>query len=206
MRWSLLIGDSEKTVVFSSHALEQIEERAVIDSKRYVEKGFFFAIPYSYRRFELVKLPSGQDAIQIWNWCDPNMFLGKLFFELIGPGNAKMHRTSDGRILFIRDQEAFFYLVGYCPLDVHDKDANYVVCKTLLLPGMDNTPEHLAFLRSKKRDTIERAEFGKRVGKSTFKHLFQSKDFNVFRELHGYVPQVKPIPGEVFHYPGMKPV
>jgi hypothetical protein len=71
---------------------------------------------------------------------------------------------------------------------------------------MDNTPEHLAFLRSKKRDTIERTKFGIRAGNATFKYFFQSKDFNFFRELHGYVPQVKTIGGEVFHYPGMKPV
>jgi hypothetical protein len=187
----------QKAVVFGKHTLDRINERLMTARNSYAEKGFAFAIPYNLKYFDLIKIANGQDAIRIWNWCDPKCFLGELFAELLHAGEIR--KTQDNRYFFEVDGSLCYYVVGYCPVMVDEAHPDYLICKSLLLPGMEGTPEHTAFIKSKRRiSTIERETFNKRVKKLTFESLLKTRDFSLIRELHSWVPQVKPIREEVY--------
>jgi len=90
------------------------------------------------------------------------------------------------------------YLVGYCPIREKELDSGYAILNTLLLPGMDHTPE--ASLLRTGMPTVDRCKFDKRAGEQTIRNLSIKRDFSAIREYHAVIPQVRYIPDAVFGY------
>lgn len=186
-------------VAYSDHAIERIGERTVIAPGSYIDRGKTFAFPYRHQYFELVFLPNREPALKIWDYCNPDTFLGSIHAELLGPDIAT--GKVEGFPYFSIGGKLCYYLVGYCPATARADLPEYLVLKTLLLPGMENTPEFDRFVRSRRLDTKARMEFCKRVGRASFAGLQKSRDFDLIRLLHEFAPQVKAIGDEVFDYP-----
>jgi ATP phosphoribosyltransferase regulatory subunit HisZ len=72
------------------------------------------------------------------------------------------------------------------------------VLNTLLLPGMDNTPEFHAMVKG--REGRETVAFQRNVLSMTMKNLTDTNDFSLLREFHRHVPQVRMIKEKVFRY------
>ena len=177
------------------HFIRRLEERTAF-SEHYLSKGQVFACLYRWRLFDPIILPSGQPALRLWNWCDPKVPVGSLWKELLG----SEIRISDtlGLQFFESELGTAYYLVGYCPIDESKLSSGYAVLHTLLLPGMDNTPEAKAM--QKGLDTKERIDFGKRAEQQTMENLNLQKDFSVVREYHSHVSQVRFFSEPVFDY------
>lgn len=195
---TIYIEGRKYRIAFRDHAIEQIGNRTVFDPDYYECRGQAFAIPYWCKYFEIVRNQKGQALAKIWNWCDPSTFLGKFHGELLGSNASARHKN--GWPYFEMSGQLCYYLVGYCPLDL-DESTDIALCKTLLLPGMDNTPEHDAICKLERLNTIGRSNLSKAVGATTYARLWETRDFEIIRKLHGYAPQVKPIAEKVFDYP-----
>jgi hypothetical protein len=199
-RPKVTLANEEFVVAFNlrddDHFIRRLEERTVVEPDHYLSKGQVFACLYRWKLFDPITLPSGQPALRLWNWCDPRVPVGSLWNELLGPHI----RTSE--ILGIQfvesDLGTAYYLVGYCPIDESKLSSGYAVLNTLLLPGMDNTPEARAM--QKGLDTKERINFEKQAEQQTMKNLNLQKDFSVVREYHRHVPQVRFFSDPVFDY------
>lgn len=178
--------------------MQRIGERTVLDPDDYACRGQTFAIPNRCKFFEVIKLPNDEAAAKIWNWCDPSAFLGNFHAELLGP--AATARQKAGWPYFEIGGELCYYLVGYCPIRFFDDLPGFAVLDSLWIPGMDNTPEFAAFVRDKKPDTVSRMNFSKRVSRTKYADLYEHRDFDLIREIHAYVPQVKVITEHVFDY------
>ena len=178
------------------HFIRRLEERTVVYPEHYLSKGQVFACLYRWKLFDPIILPSRQTALRLWNWCDPKIPVGSLWKEFLG----SEIRISDtlGIQFFESDLGTAYYLVGYCPIDESKLSSGYAVLNTLLLPGMDNTPEARAM--QKGLDTKERINFEKQAEQQTMKNLNLKKDFSVVREYHKHVPQVRFFSDPVFDY------
>jgi len=191
--------DGEQFIAaFRNHTIERIGERTVMNPDQYACRGQAFAIPYRCQYFDGIKLPNGQPAAKIWNWCDPTTFLGKLHAELLGPkATARQH---NGWPYFEMNGELCYYLVGYCPIKRREDLPNYAVLESLWIPGMDKTPEFVQYTRQHRLDTVARMNLSKRVAKMTYARLFEHRDFDLIREFHKITPQVRTIKEEVYDY------
>ena len=192
------VDGKSRIVAYKYHTLEQIGNRLVHDPNDYDSRAMSFAIPCYTQYFELAELSNGQRCIKLWNTCDPLTFLGPVHGELLGSNvcftiiNGIPHFTIDGAICY--------YLLGYCPIHT-DESGEYVLLDSLWIPGMDKTPEWAAYKKMHKLDTIGLAKFSQHVNAHTYTGLVQNRDMQFIRELHGFVPQVRPIKEPVFNYP-----
>jgi len=93
-------------------------------------------------------------------------------------------------------RKAYHYRVGYCPCVEED---GFLIAKTLLLPGMNGTPE-ASWARNnvsrrkyaELRDNVDELEYGK---------LVESLDFGLLKRFHdGGIPQVVELNREVFRF------
>lgn len=198
-RFSVELDCRSLVIAFHSHALERIGERTVVDPVSYADRGKTFAFPYRYKHFEFVNLANGQPAIKVWDFCNPSTFLGTIHTELLGPS------VTSGKVagfpFLALGGEVCYYLVGYCPVEEWPSLPGYLILKTLLLPGMENTPEFERYVRDRRPDTKARADFGKRVRRATYAGLEKDRDFDLIRLLNELVPQVKTFNNVVFDYP-----
>ena len=186
-------------VAFDRHAIEQIGTRTVVNPSSYADRGKSFAFAYSYQYFDFTQLANGDPAIRIWDFCNPEQFMGDVHAELLGPD---VSAAKVGGFPFLaKSGKLCYYLVGYCPLKQYLDLPEYLVLKTLLVPGMDRTPEFSAYKRSRRPSTVDLMEFGKRAGRATYAGLRESRDMDWIRLLHEFEPQVKPIEDDVFDYP-----
>lgn len=178
------------------HFIRRLEERTVVHPEHYLSKGQVFACLYRWKLFDPVVLPSGQAALRLWNWCDPKTPVGSLWREFLGPEI----RVGDmlGVQYFESDSGTAYYLVGYCPINEKKFSTGYAVLNTLLLPGMENTPEARAMMKG--LDTRERIKFAKQAEQQTMQNLNLQKDFSVVREYQKHVPQVRYFSEPVFDY------
>ncbi len=181
------------------HFVRRLEERTVAAPDHYLSKGQVFACLYRWQYFDPVRLPNGQYAARLWNWCDPKLDIGELWMELAGPDKEVATIWQNGVQFVVRNGVRAHYLVGYCPIDERDISNGYVVLKTLLLPGMDNTPE-FAKMQTHAKDTVARCNLQKEAAKLTMKHLYEHRNYDLIREFHRFSPQVKFIDEEVFDY------
>jgi hypothetical protein len=176
------LNGERKQIAFSTHAIRQICERTVLDWRTFSGLGDAFGFFYNCVYFEIVELPGGQTAFTLFNRCDPGFFVRAFVSEVLGED----------------DGGKYFYRIGYCPAVVND---DLLVAKTLLVPGMDGTPEQRLLLRPG-MSTVERMEIQKRASKLTFKGLVEDQDFSLLKECHDRgIPQVVSLEGvEVFKY------
>ncbi len=187
----VMLSNGEFIVAFNlkddDHFIRRLEERTVVFPDHYFSKGQVFACLYRWKRFDTITLPSGQSAIRLWNWCDPKIPIGSLWKELLGAKTKIVDMM--GIEFFESDLGTAYYLVGYCPIDESKLSSGYAILNTLLLPGMENTPEAQAMQNG--LNTIARVEFQRRAEQQTMANLNVRKDFSVVREYHRHVPQVR---------------
>lgn len=198
LRPRIRIGTEEYVVAFNfredDHFARRLEERTVVAPDSYICKGQVFACLYKWIFFEPIHLPKGQLGTRLWNWCDPRTPLGVLWKELLGD---EAYITDYHGLQFYESEGGrAYYLVGYCPIDERNLSSGYAILNTLLLPGMDNTPEAAALQCG--MTTKERYDFSKRAEKQSMRELSLAQDFSAIRDFHKLVPQVRIIAEPVF--------
>lgn len=181
----------------NDHFITRIEERTAVAPESYYGKAMVFACLYRWQYFDPTLLPNGQQAARLWNWCDPTIPCGALWKALLPPSFPIVTDIA-GCKYFESDEGRAHYLVGYCPLREESSGKGYVTLNTLLLPGMDNTPE-AAFLK-RGLSTEDRCKFEKTAARQTARELNNTMDFSVIHRYHEVVPQVKLIKESVFDY------
>ncbi len=196
------VHDRDLKVAFNlrqdDHFIRRLEERTVEIPRNYVCKAQVFACLYRWQYFDPTVLPNGQQALRLWNWCDPNTPLGELWRQLVGVQASVVKHSG---IDFLESKQGrLHYLVGYCPFDNPKDSDEFIVLRTLLLPGMDNTPEGEALIQ--RAGTTEKKEkFRKHVMRTqTMANLSRTLDFSLVHELHNISPQVRAISESVFDY------
>ncbi|MEX1027057.1 MAG: hypothetical protein WD049_03480, partial [Candidatus Paceibacterota bacterium] len=120
----------------------------------------------------------------------------KLWHELLGQ-DVRVNDTG-GASFFESNEGRAHYLVGYCPINERAFSKGHAILNTLLLPGMDNTPEAAAMLAG--LETHERVAYQKQAERQSMRDLNTSKDFTVIRQYHQHVSQVRMIEQDVFDY------
>jgi hypothetical protein len=114
-------------VGFSDHAVRWIYERAAFDWRTYAGSGQAFAYLNDCVYFEDVSAQFGQPCFAVFCPCVPNYVGGMLAERVLGRPVAAHDRLC--------------YRIGYCPSTV---TGEFLKAKTLLLPGMERTPERRA--------------------------------------------------------------
>jgi hypothetical protein len=171
-----------KVVAFSSHALERTRERTVLAWDSYEGNchsvGFIIACDY----FEPCDLPGSDHAFTFYNDC---YMPGSVLYEYA----EAVLDSPDG-------DENYYYRLGYCPAVIA---GDLLVAKTLLLPGMNRTPEYERVLRRQARSHEDRLALRKRADGLTLKTLLTSHDFSLIRQFHeAGIPQVVTLKHEIF--------
>jgi len=197
-KYQLNIDGNPRIVAYKYHTLEQIGNRLVHDPNDYDTRAMSFAIPFYTKYFELAELSNGQPCIKLWNTCDPLTILGPVHGELLG--DYACITIISGIPHFTIDDSICYYLLGYCPISLDESQGNFVVLDSLWIPGMDKTPEWAAYKRKHRLDTIGLANLSKRVNAHTYTGLVRDRDFQLIREFHEFVPQVRVIQEPVFDY------
>lgn len=196
----ILLPEGEFVVAYNlkddDHFIRRFEERTVIDPNGYEEKGQIFCNLYNRKYFELIKLPDNQYAARLWDWCNPPLRIGSLWKELLG-NKVQLTTTIAGTQFFDGKEGRGHYLVGYCPIDVGKLASGYAILNTLLLPGMDNTPE--AQILTRGLNTRELLAFQQRAQQQTMRNLNLGEDFSTIRLYHQHVPQVCLLSQRVFN-------
>lgn len=82
----------------------------------------------------------------------------------------------------------YFYRVGYCPAVI---SGEFLVAKTLLLPGMQGTPEYDWYLHHVGQSAADRSTLYEQASNLTRQALIETGDFRLLRRFHyGGIPQV----------------
>jgi hypothetical protein len=200
LRPTIKVDDKDLSVVYhlrdDDHFTRRLEERTVRDPSNPLCKDQVFGFLYYYCHFDLVSLPNGQLAARLWNWCDPDIPLSVFWGEILK--DSCVVTGMDRMRFYCSDEGIAHYLVGYCPIDERSIEKGMAVLNTLLLPGMDNTPEFHAMVKG--REGEETVAFQRNVLSMTMKNLTDTKDFSLLREFHRHVPQVRMIKEKVFRY------
>ena len=200
LRPTIDLPSGSYTVAFNlrddDHFIRRLEERTVAVPAAYACKGQVFLSLYRWQFFDPIVLPNGQYAARLWNWCDPQIALAEVWRDLLGEQARVTGSMVRGAQFFDSDSGRAYYLVGYCPIDESEFRNGYAILKTLLTPGMDNTPECQIVERG--MDTRQRAEMKRRAAQQTMRELTISEDFSLIRQYHRSVPQVRFISQVVF--------
>ncbi len=179
------------------HFIKRLEERTAVAPESYCGKAMVFACLYRWQYFDPIVLHNGQHAARLWNWCDPAIACGALWKALL-PVDFPVVTDIAGSKFFESDEGRAHYLVGYCPISEASVGRGYITLNTLLLPGMDDTPEERILKRGLKTEV--RCRFEKTAARQTARELNSTMDFSVIRQYHEHVPQVKLIKESVFDY------
>jgi hypothetical protein len=163
-----------KIVAFSTHALMRTCERTVIDWDTHAGNcdavGFIIMCDY----FERCDLAGADYAFTFFNEC-------RKIDATFGDYAQAILDSPD-------DKQMYYYRVGYCPAVM---EGDFLVAKTLLLPGMKNTPEYDRVLRRQAQSHDEMLALRKRVNGLTLKNLVETHDFSLLRQFHqAGIPQV----------------
>jgi len=163
-----------KIVAFSNHALERTRERTVHNPFDYDGNvhsvGFIVACDY----FELCEIPGADCAFTFYNDCYMR--------------GSEFHEYAESVLHSVDADKHYYYRVGYCPAVIA---GDLLVAKTLLLPGMNGTPEFQQVVRRQAASHDEQRAFRKRVNALTLDNLLTSRDFSLIKEFHeAGIPQV----------------
>jgi hypothetical protein len=154
-------------VAYSVHAVQRLCERCVGDPYSYLGAGDAHGLIRDgvvYERW--------RDGFVVWDKCVPGFWSGAYSTEITGQEVV----TSNECI----------YRVGYAVCEPHER---LLKAKTILSPGMDNTPEAEWYLANVNGN---RNELRKRASKLRKKDLCESEDFSLLREFHeGGLEQVR---------------
>lgn len=116
----------KRTVAFSMHALERICERTVGDWRTFAGQGDVFGFVENCVYYPERPSFAGADAaFLLFQKCDPPFHSQRMLLGILGN---------------VEQGQNYYYLVGYCPVRFYGA---YAIAVTLLVPGMDGTPERL---------------------------------------------------------------
>jgi hypothetical protein len=176
-------GGRDLAVRFTGHAVRQICDRTASDWRTYAGSGDAFAYLENCVYYEEASGPFDSPCFAIYDRCADGYIGGALAVSLIGRP--------------VWDADNLYCRIGYCPAVI---DGEFIVAKTLLLPGMSRTPERVAFDRAQlspreRAYVLDYLEAFFAPGRSAT-HVG-----NVLRcfHLNGF-PQVVRIHGPVFRY------
>lgn len=171
------IAGQQKTVAFYRHAAQRISERAVGDWRSYAGLGDAFAYMYHCVYFEPCVLKGHDLAFAVFNECTEG------FFSWHYPEKLLPQIDPDTK---------YCYRVGYCPVALA---GDLAVAITMLIPGMEGTPEWDAVGRHQAKSTVEREDLRKKVEQMTLAGLARNPDFSLIKEFHDAgIAQVLPAP------------
>jgi hypothetical protein len=115
---------------FSKHAIDRYYERCIIDLNSYTRSQVFFQ--YVNKNLYIEKID--EDLAALYRPLFPDIDLDKSFIKAYSNIDNPEHSKYE-----------FLLKIGYAPL--HFDFGNVTAkCKTILLPGMRNTPEKAIFL------------------------------------------------------------
>jgi hypothetical protein len=141
------VRGQERIAAFYRHAVDRVRERITGNLRSYVGLTGVFSILDGGLLFEV--------------WCpSPDTQGFSMFAEM---GDDRAAGDTIGEILGSYDRsKRYYWRVGYCPAVMTDR---LLVAKTLLLPGMQGTPEFDQSVRRWPRD--RRVQFQKEVARLT---------------------------------------
>ncbi len=161
-------------IAFRRHSMERIVQRASLELGSvtgYVTATLLVRMNACAVPEELTTAPLGFSLFAI---CDPDPY-GKLLCRQI----LDRDPTADD-----------FYRVGYFPAD---RVGNVMAARTLLFPGMRNTPEHAYFQRAR-LPRQQFAEFRQSLERLNVKEILDEGDAQLLRWFHhNAVPQIVPL-------------
>ncbi|HEY1191514.1 MAG TPA: hypothetical protein VGE74_28025 [Gemmata sp.] len=123
-RPTVRVGGRDLVVGFSDHAVRRVCDRAAFNWRTYAGSGHAFAYLDDCVYFEDVSPLFGEPCFAVYGQCAPGFVGGALAERVLG------------RPVAPRDH--LYYRIGYCPSVI---EGGFLKAKTLLLPGMDRTPE-----------------------------------------------------------------
>jgi len=116
-------GLVERIVSFCAHALERIHERTVGDWRTYSGSGDAFAFIDNCVYYEDCSATMGKPCFAVYNQCAKGFVSHRFLEEILDDFDPN---------------KKYYYRVGYCPSVL---TGDFVLAKTLLVPGMRGTPE-----------------------------------------------------------------
>ena len=169
----IIVGGKTRIVGFSTHAIQQICNRAVPTWNTYGGMGDAFAIFEQCKHYEPAKLEHETLAFTLYDSCMPGFFSWNYVSQLI----------SDPK-----QEGNYYYRIGYCPVVIEDEFAK---AKTLLCPGFHGTPEYDIMMRSCSLTNEERRDMQEQLRHFDGQSLRETKDFRITKWFHDNgMPQV----------------
>lgn len=119
-------------VCYTAHLRRRMYDRLIAHNGNYMTDSGVDRYLDEYRDFGIVRLPSGEQAIEMW-------------LDIVrSTGGVEVVRQVLGEEFAPGDR--YKLKIGYCPAVANGE---ILVCKTIMNPGMDNTPEQYAAWRLK---------------------------------------------------------
>lgn len=180
-RPKVTIDGERKTVAFYRHAAERICERSVGAWKTYGGLGDAFAFLNDCVYFEPWRCSDGRPGFTLYNSCAKG-FLTELFAaRILGQSLS---------------EKPWYYRVGYCPAV---ECGDLLIARTLLLPGMRQTPERMWAVKNMSSDEVR--ELDSRTPQLSLDELAKTDDFRLLKRFHDAgIVQVIAFDHEVFRY------
>lgn len=128
LRPTLKIDGQDRIVAFRKHAIEGIQHRTVSNQLTFAMYPDAISHIYFTKYFELVDLPdvhhdNAPYGFTFVDACTRDNFRWQYVENLVPDANPDL---------------SYYYRVGYCPADLQ---GDFIVGRTLLIPGMKGTPE-----------------------------------------------------------------
>lgn len=175
------IGSVERIVSFCTHALERIHERTVGNWRTYSGSGDAFAFIDNCVYYEDWSATMGKPCFALYNQCAKGFVSYRFLEEILDDFDPN---------------KKYYYRVGYCPSVL---TGDFVLAKTLLVPGMRGTPERKLFERLPISEQNMLAQ--KMETLLTWSDKADSEDWELLKWFHDNgVPQVISFDRTLFEY------
>ena len=173
LRTKVRLPDGPRIAAFYRHAVFRICERTAgnLTTRWTFGNGFMFLHDCIY--YQPWVATDGPGFI-LYEECIRPLFSSVYVAEILGQ-NASLTKR-------------YFYRVGYCPAVI---SGEFLVAKTLLLPGMQGTPEYDWYLHHVGQSAADRNTLYEQASNLTRQALIETGDFRLLRRFHyGGIPQV----------------
>lgn len=160
------LPDTDLVAAFSRHAVERVCERTVADWKSFSGSGDAFGLLHDCIGYKVWK-HGVQWGFKLYESCNPPFYSYDYAVQVLGHERFPPRKTH--------------YLVGYLPAVQADQ---LFVAKTLLIPGMDGTPEHSWYRNQVNNDPEKMSAFRTAVSQLTRASLCASNDFSLIKQFH----------------------
>ena len=161
-----------RRIAWSPHAIQRIAERTVGSPTSYADLGDIFAFVQHCQYFEPAVLYPDQAAFAFFDVCISGHFRAEYAYQIlptVAPHTQYAHR------------------VGYCPVF---EEGDFVVAKTVLVPGYVGTPEYGVLQRASLERGVKERMLAQ-CAQHSYQRLGATQDFSLLRWFHTHgVPQV----------------